>query len=94
MNKLFVFIFLIIGLAYSNFSAAQVDSAKLLKAQKQIENNKDDVDKMNRKIAKDQRKIKKRERKAAKKEKARNRQLTRIKKQERELEKIKKDTTF
>lgn len=94
MKKLLILIFVAIGLASSNASFAQVDSAKLLKTEKQIERNKKDVNRMDKKIAKEEKKIKRRERKAKRAENKREKELRRIRKQEEQVEKIKKDTTI
>ena len=91
-------ILLVGSIFYSGMSVAQVDSARLAKAEQKVERQKKQVDKMNRKIAREEKKARKKEKKAKRQEKAvekrekkRDKQLKKIRRQEEEIEKAKSE---
>jgi uncharacterized protein HemX len=91
MKNFYLSILLISGLGYSGLSFGQVDSVRLVKTEQQIERNKKEVSKIDRKIEKEERKIKKHRKEINQQDRSRDKRMKKMKKQERELERIKKD---
>ena len=67
---------------------AQVDSAELAKTQPRIEDDKKDVNRLDRKINKKQRRLDRKQKRLDRKEKKRNRKMRKLNKEERKMEKM------
>ncbi len=89
MKKYLLIIFLVIFSTSVTSSFAQVDSARLAKAQNQIEKDTKDASRIQHKINKKQRKIERQEKKLRKKENRKNRKMKSINKEEKKMEKLK-----
>jgi Skp family chaperone for outer membrane proteins len=84
-----LFMILLLGTRLS----AQVDQDKMQKSHRQIEKDKKDSDRLERKINKKQRKIAKDERQLKRKENKRERKIKSIYREEKKIEKLQSDST-
>lgn len=91
MKTVVTLLLLFFSLGFSKVAVCQIDSALLVKTEKQIASDRKDVEKLDRKIDKKEKKADRIERKAEKREKKRDKKMKKIRQREEKLDKIKKD---
>lgn len=93
MKKHLVLLFVSLCLMASGHVFAQVDSAQLAKAERQIEKDKKDAEKLEKKAERREKKMKKQQRKMERADKKKDKKLKKIEKGEKKLDEIRRDST-